>query len=44
MASSRSTLADNLIEGLHRDKCKVCKSSLEYVTGNDSTLTFKCMK
>lgn len=36
-----STLTDNLTEGLHKCKCKVCKSSLEYVT---ATLTFKCMK
>ena len=37
MASSLSTLADNLTAGIRKGKCKDCKSSLEYVTTKDST-------
>ena len=40
MASSLSKLVDNLTDGLHRDKCKDCESSLEYVTAKDITLVF----
>ena len=46
-ASSPSSLADNLSEGLHKDKCKNCKSDLEYVTASavakDTILIFKCV-
>ena len=46
-ASSLSSLADNLSEGLHKDKCKNCKSDLEYVTASavakDTILIFKCV-
>ena len=42
MADSLSTLTDNLAEGLHKGKCKVCKSSLEQVAAKDGLLTFKC--
>ena len=31
MASSLSSLVDNLAEGLHNSICKNCKSYLEYV-------------
>ena len=41
MGSSLSSLTDNLVEGLHKGKCKDCKSSLEYMTVKDSLLTFK---
>ena len=44
MDSSLSTLADNLTERLHKDKCKDCKSSLEYVTAKDITIIFQCVE
>lgn len=44
MASSLSTAADNLTEGLRKDKSKNCKSSFEYVITKDRTLTFKCIE
>ena len=37
MASSLSCLANNLVEGLHKD----CKSRLEYMTAKDGFVTFK---
>ena len=43
MSSSLSSLADNLANELHKDKCKNCKSSLEYSIAKDNTLTFKCV-
>ena len=43
MSSSLSSLADNLAKGHHKDKCKNCKSDLEYMTVNDGTLVFKCV-
>lgn len=42
MASSWSTLADNLTERLHKNKDR--KSSLEYLTTKDTLLTFKSME
>ena len=42
MLSLLSSLADNLVKGLHKDKCKDCKSNLPYMTVNDSSLVFKC--
>ena len=44
MATSLSTVVDNLTEGLRKGKRKNCKSSLEYVITKDSTLTFTCME
>ena len=38
MASLLSSLADNLVEGLHKEKCKNCKSDLEYMAGNGGSL------
>ena len=38
MSSSLSSLADNLTEGLHNDKCKDCKSCLKYISTKDSQL------
>ena len=40
MSSSPSSLSDNLAKGLHKDKCKNCKSDLEYMAVNDGTLVF----
>ena len=37
MASSHSSLADNLAKGLHKSKCKDIKSCPEYVAVNDDS-------
>ena len=42
MSTSLSKLIDNLWEGLHNDKCKYCKSYLDYVTIKDNQLIFRC--
>ena len=47
MSTSLSKLVDNLSEGLHNDKCKDCKSHLDYVTikdnqGSCTQLIFRC--
>ena len=44
MSTSLSKLIDNLSEGLHIDKCKYCKSCLDYVTIKDNQLIFSCKK
>lgn len=41
MASSLSSLADYVSDGLRKDKCKNCESNLKYVTVKNNTLTFK---
>ena len=43
MVCSLSTLADNLTERLHRDKCKDYESILEYVMAKD-ILVFLCVE
>ena len=43
MENSLLGLADNLVEGLHKTKCKYCKSCLEYFTVDDSFLVLKCV-
>ena len=42
MSTSLSKLIDNLSEGLHNDKCKYCKSYLDYVTIKANQLIFRC--
>ena len=42
MSSSLSSLPDNLAEGLHNSKCKVCKSCLKYIKFEDKLLVFNC--
>ena len=42
MSTSLSKLIDNSSEGLHNDKCKDCKSYLDYVTIKDNQLNFRC--
>ena len=42
MSTSLSKLIDNLLEGLHNNECKDCKSYLDYVTVKDNKLIFRC--
>ena len=42
MSTSLSKLVDSLSEGLHNDKCKDCKSYLDYMTTKDEQLIFRC--
>ena len=44
MSSSLSSLVDNLSEGLHSDKCKDCKSCLDYMITKDDQLIFRCFE
>ena len=44
MTSSLSNLADNLSEGLRSDKCKDCKSCLDYMTTKDEKFIFRCFE
>ena len=44
MSSSLSSLVDNLSEGLHCDKCKDCKSCLDYMSVKDDQLIFRCFE
>ena len=44
MSSSPSNLFDNFSEGLHSDKCKDCKSCLDYMSVKDDQLIFRCFK
>ena len=41
MSSSLSSLVNNLSEGLRSDKCRDCKSCLDYVITKDDQLIFK---
>ena len=43
MSTSLSKLVDNLSEGFHNDKCKDCKSYLDYMTTKDEKLIFRCI-
>ena len=44
MSSSLSSLAYNLYEGLHNDKCIDCKSCLDYMSVKDDQLVFRCFE
>ena len=49
MSSSLSSLADNLSEGFHSDKCIDCKSYLDYMSVKDdqwncTQLIFRCFE
>ena len=44
MSRSLSSLADNLSEGLHSDKCTDCKSCLDYMIFKNDQLIFRCFK
>ena len=44
MSSSLSSLADNLAEELHDNKCTDYESFLEYISTKDELLIFNCLK
>ena len=41
MSTSLSSLADNLLDEFHCDKCIDCKSSLDYTVTQDDQLIFR---
>ena len=43
MASSLSSLVDNLTEGIHKIKCKDCDCFLEYESAKDNLIKYKCL-
>ena len=43
MASSLSNLVDNLAEGIHKIKCKICDCFLEYESVKDNFIKYKCL-
>ena len=44
MSTSLSSLVDNLSEKLYSDKCKDCKSELDYMSIKNNQLIFQCLK
>ena len=44
MSISLSSLVDNLSEERHSDKCKDCKSELDYMSVKDNQLIFQCLE
>ena len=44
MSRSVSSLADNLSNGFHCDKCIDCKSCLAYMITKDDRLIFRCFE
>ena len=44
ISSSLSSLAHNLSEGLHNDRCTDCKSYLDYMASKDEKLIFRCFE
>ena len=44
MSTSLSNLANSLSEGVHNDKCRNCKSCLDYMTTKDEQLIFRCFR
>ena len=44
MSTSQSSLVDNLSEKLHSDKCKYCKSELDYISVKVKQLIFQCLE
>ena len=43
MSTSLSSIADNLSEKLHSDKCKDCKSELDYMLIKKNKLILQCL-
>ena len=44
MSTSLSSFVDNLSEKLHSDKCKDCKSELDYMSVKYNQLIFQCLE
>ena len=44
MSNSLSSLVDNLSDGIYNDKCKDCKSCLDYMVIKDDQLVFRCFE
>ena len=44
MSTSLSSLVDNLYEKLHNDKCRDCKSELNYISFKYNQLIFQCFE
>ena len=44
MSTSLSSLVHNLSEKLHSDKCKDCKSELDYMSIKNNKLIFQCLE
>ena len=44
MATSLSSLIDNLSEGLHADKCIDWKYCLDYMSVKDNQVAFRCFE
>ena len=44
MSTLLSSLVNNLSDGLYNDKCKDCKSCLDYMSVKDDQLIFRCLK
>ena len=44
MSTSLSSLVNNLSEKLHSDKCKDCKSELDYMSVKDNQLILQCLE
>ena len=44
MLTSLSSLVDNLSEKRYSDKCKDCKSELDYMSVKDNQLIFQCLE
>ena len=42
MSSSLSKLIDNLLEGIHNNKCVDCESCLDYLKSKNGKLILKC--
>ena len=44
MSTSSSSLVDSLSENLHSDKCKDCKSKLNYMSIKNNQLILQCLE
>ena len=44
ISTSLSSLVDKLSEKLHSDKCRDCKSELDYMSVEDNQLIFQCLE
>ena len=44
MSRKLSKLVKYLCDGLHSDKCKYCKSELDYISVKDNQIIFQCLE